>query len=212
MSMRILDYLGPVAHARATLADEPVLWAAFSSGHHFDVRGVGVDGKPRRGLGVRAATGLLDAMGEGPDQASNVPADVVVFGDGQCEALRLTQDRLPHEGGPFVWALTPLRMHVAELLTPEKPEHQGFLKTWFPTSTGVPALLRETRPLVDIPASAISGFQPADRKGRAGLRMTLVDGSGVDLFFRATRLGQDTDPDQYARLLALSQGRADQWT
>lgn len=95
-----------------------------------------------------------------------MPADVVVFGDRQGEAPRLTQGRLPHEGGPFVWALTPPRTHVAELLVPEKPE-QGFLKTWFPTSTGVPARLRETRPLLDIPASAISGFQVAECEGRA---------------------------------------------
>lgn len=221
---RISDHVGAATHARALLGGEPLLWAAFSSGHSFDVRGLDPDGKPRANLALRALDTVASGMSEGMDAGSSPSTQVVIFGKKpDCLAAR-HGGRLGDDGervaGPraCLWALTPHRLHVSTRLTAPPPEREGLVKGLVgmgkeigglfaraerPTSDFLPL-----RPAFDVPRAEIARLELVERglKRLPRLRMELVDGSGFEFAFHADRLGLDLERDQYERLLALSLG------
>ena len=222
--MLISPIAGPLVHARAALGGEPVLWAAFGRGVGYDVKGLDADGNIKHGIVSRAAGTLLDAMVNdgyaGNDTVSGATADVVVFsrrGDGAA-VRHITALKAVGQRERDLWVLTPHRLHIAALGVPDPVvEQQGLLKglAGVFTSGGKerkPVEVRPVRPVLDVPRAEIAGISVAERSRRPCLRLDLADGSGFDLLFRGSaRLGADSEPDQYQRLLALSLGRTDPW-
>ncbi|GAA4442874.1 hypothetical protein ACFQV2_39645 [Actinokineospora soli] len=219
--MLISPIAGPLVHARQALGAEPVLWAAFGRRVGYDVKGLDAEGNIKHGLAARAAGTLLDAMVNdgyaGNDGPTGAGADVIVFSRGRDgAAVRHITALRAGERERDLWVLTPHRLHIAALVRPDAPtEDKGLLKGLAGVFSGKERARVEVlpvRPVLDVPRAEIAGLSVATRSRRPCLRVELVDGSGFDLLFRGSaRLGADTEPDQYERLLALSLGRTDPW-
>ncbi|GLZ40652.1 hypothetical protein [Actinokineospora sp. NBRC 105648] len=186
-------------------------------------------------LGKRALDALLDFDSEeGDGGAPDRPTpDVVIVGrDKDALAMRYALRLIGY--GDHLWVLTPNRLHIAireqpPLPAPPPPPPEPAKKSrWGILGDIVEAgvevgkdaaaaltkpidklepspEVRALTPVLDVPRTEIAGFSVAARgfahKRSACLRMQLVDGSGFDLFF-----GAGKEPDQYERLLALTNG------
>jgi hypothetical protein len=225
----ISQQAGPVAHARHALGGEAVLWAAFAAHLVHDRRGLGERAKD---LAVGALDSVVDAIadtGPGMDgpRGPGKP-DVVVWGRGGAAHRIAAALPPPGDTGPYLWALTPHRVHIAQRLDTEAHETTGEggkggaagkaggllrgIAGAFAGQERKPVELRPLRPVLDVPRAQIAGFSPAARGEQACLRMALTDGTGFDLLFLgAARFGADGEADQYERLAALSAGRSDPW-
>lgn len=227
--MPIPPVAGPMTHARQALGDEPVLWAAFASSIKFDVRGLDADGRKKHNVALRVLDSVASATADGPGEGNNSvagagPTCVNVFSPKNGAALRYARTMVPEkeepfngEAGPFLWALTPHRLHIAKRIdqaagTPG-PSLREAVTSVFSSEERRPVAMKPLRPVTDIPRSEIAGFTLARYRRAPCLRMELTDGSGFDLVFRGCAPhGTDGEPDQYERLLALSLGRSDPWT
>ncbi|MFC5290667.1 hypothetical protein ACFPM7_26735 [Actinokineospora guangxiensis] len=229
--MLIAQQAGPLAHARRALGGEPVLWAAFAASLVHDRRGLGERAKD---MAVGALDTVVDAIADsGPGQdGPRGPGkpDVVVWGRGGAAHRIAAALPPPGDTGPYLWALTPHRVHIAQRLDTETPPQDpagaggsggavgkagGLLRGIAGAFAGQerrPVELRALRPVLDIARAQIAGFSPAVRGEQSCLRLALTDGTGFDLLFLGSaRFGADGEADQYERLAALSAGRADPW-
>lgn len=178
----LAEPLGPAAtaHLRVCRPGEPVLWAAYARAHYYDIPGLDEKGQPKKNALVRGVGGLLGGLvdaaigsDEGPDRPP--PADVIVFGPApDCLAHR----HLP-PGPPCrqLWTLTPQRLALHVEGEPVEP------------------MLTES--VFDIPRSEIAGLAPAVRGRVPVLRLSLVDGSGLDFLVAMT----DREEVEYAAAL-----------
>lgn len=234
------EIIGPVIHARlfACRPGEPLLWAAFTRRHYFDVPGLSASGVPKEGALKRAAFGAVDVLTSydrtsfdpGPDRPP--PPDVVVHGPRPgCAAEELmrpfVRDKLvPGEGLPrHLWAMTPVRLTLlgpAPAVPVEADEPTTMLGRTAKFGKGLiaagkevadivaskPADKRATAeldrlvPVFDIPRERIAGFGLAERKDTPCVRLSFVDGSGLDFVFGGV------DREVCERMLALTHGGA----
>jgi hypothetical protein len=193
----LADPIGPATVAAALVhqpGEGPLLWAAYTTVHSFDVPGV-------------AATG-------------DETPDLVVWGpDRNCLAYRYVRD-IP-AGGRRLWTFTPQRLALHTEVTPvaePDPEPQGG-SLLAKAASGLakfgrelaekvaegrlrfganvedePVALPTLEPVAEIPRSRIAGFEVAHRGSTPVLRLRLVDRSGVDFLVGMT----DRDECEYA--------------
>jgi hypothetical protein len=216
----LAEPLGPAATAslRVCRPGESVLWAAYARAHYYDIPGLDEKGQPKKNLLVRGVGGvlggLLDAAAgsdQGPDRPP--PPDVVVFGPApDCLAHRylppgpprrqlwtLTPQRLalhveaiaPEPGGSFLTKAARLGRDLAKIVTDNRQSFGANVE-------GEPVAPMVTEPVRDIPRSEIAGLTPALRGKIPVLRLSLVDGSGLDFLVAMT----DREEVEYAAALA----------
>jgi len=216
----LAEPLGPAATAslRVCRPGEPVLWAAYARAHYYDIPGLDEKGQPKKNLLARGVSGvlggLLDAAAgsdEGPDRPP--PPDVVVFGSTpDCLAQRylppgpprrqlwtLTPRRLalhnetvaPEPGGSFLTKAARLGRDLAKIVTDNRQRFGANVE-------GEPISPIMTEPVRDIPRSEITGLAPAQRGKVPVLRLSLIDGSGLDFLVTMT----DREEVEYAAALA----------
>ena len=211
----LAEPLGPAAtaHLRVTRPGEPVLWAAYARAHYYDLPGHDEKGQRQKNLLVRGVGGVLGGLvdaaigsDEGPDRPP--PADVIVFGPGpDCLAYRYLPPG-PHRRQ--LWTLTPQRLALHVETVPPDPGGSLLTKaarfgrdiakivtdnrqSFGANTEGEPVSPMLTEPVFDVPRSEIAGIAPGPR----GLRVTLVDGSGLDFLLAMT----DREEIEYAAAL-----------
>lgn len=173
------------------------------------------------------AGGVVDAMvgSNGGDGSNPLPPQVIVRGE-QGGLAHAAVRELPTSGSPSrLWVLTGERLLVLKQYLPPEPEKagksfmskaigfgKGVVKTGkeiteiFTKMTyggqnpeGVPIATHEMVPCAEISREKIAGFAVTERGKKVPcLRMSLVDGSGMDFLF-----GCD-DPAQFAWLHSLT--------
>ncbi|SFW50912.1 hypothetical protein [Amycolatopsis australiensis] len=223
--MNLSDPLGAATQARPYLRPgEQLRWAAYGRGFAFDVRGLTPDGQPAKGLLRKIGSGAAEFVAEaisdndsGPDRPP--PPQVVAFG-GRAGVLAHEFLRGIPVSAPIrrLWVLTPLRLLVLDERVPVAPPEpeKSFLgkaigfgrdvaailtdrtKTYGDNREGEPIALRDFVPVAELPRDRIARVDVAERGRKPVLRMSLVDGSGVDFRF-------DAD-DHFDWLLARTNG------
>lgn len=140
----LAEPLGAATVAQAQVhrpGEGPLMWAAYTRVHYFDIPGLNPDGTPRPGALARGAGRVGDVLGEvvsgalgseeGPDRPP--PADLVVWGAApDCLAHRYVR-HVPavSTGLRRLWTLTPQRLALHTETAPaapvEEPAAGGFL-------------------------------------------------------------------------------------
>jgi hypothetical protein len=216
----VIDFsrpVGPATYARQHLRpNERLLWAAYGTRLHYDVRGLDAQGNPDRSVLAKIGSGVGGALlevisptDEGGDRPD--PPQLVVFGDRQPDFLR----GLPTRPATSlrVWALTSERFTVVDELLPVRTEPEpapdpdrsllaraiGFGKTVLEVGKDLAQSFAEgtrtygtnragepvaTRVCAELARPGIAGLAVARHgsllRGRPCLRMSLVDGAGID--------------------------------
>ncbi|MEV4595993.1 hypothetical protein AB0K15_01155 [Amycolatopsis sp. NPDC049253] len=176
------------------------------------------------------AGGAVDAALSSEDSGSGgsvapEPA-VVVFGD----HTGMAAEGLVRGSRASLWALTSARLVLLRVVVAPEPAEEpeksllgkamGFgrgmakfgkdvaeivtdrRKTYGANREGEPVALREFEVAASLPREQIAGFAVASRDRKPGLRMSLVDGSGLDLRFGVA------EPEAFDWLLARTNGAA----
>jgi hypothetical protein len=203
--------LGPAAVARPRLApEERLLWAAYSDMYLYDVRGHDELGARKRGLVSRSlrATGsaaggvLIETLLLTDDSPGKPkPPDLLVIGD---RKEGMAHDLVSAHGEPkkyqdWLWAMTS---HRLVLLGPEPVAGQeswgklvlGLGKGVVEVFTGSGKEKGDQPPfpvpprdvLGEVPRARIASATAADRGRRPCLRVSFVDGSGLEFFFQVS--------------------------
>lgn len=215
------DPVGAATHAhRHVRPDERLLWATHGRVLNYDVRGLTPLGKPKPSVLSKVGEGVLDAIFDGDDGSDSRPnPHVVAFGRHPPHFLA----GLPAEYSfTRVWALTTQRLMVLQEVQQQpdpKPEGGSFLtkavrfgkevaeifadrtKTYGRHKEGEPVTVFETKVRAEVHRSAITGFEVARRDRRPCLRMSLVDGTGLDF-----RLDGRQEPEVFTWMLTLTNG------
>ncbi|GAB3138845.1 hypothetical protein GCM10027258_16760 [Amycolatopsis stemonae] len=223
--MKLSDPLGAATQARPYLRPgEALRWAAYGRVVTFDVRGLTPEGQPATGLLRRIGSGAAEFLSEAisdSDSGPDRPPDpqVIAFGDRAGMLAHEFLRELPARAAVRrLWVLTPHRLAVLDERVPAPaPEPaKSFLgkavgfgrdvaailtdrtKTYGDNREGEPIALREFQVVAELPGDRIAGAEIAKRGRKPVLRMSLVDGSGVDFRF-------DAD-DHFDWLLARTNG------
>lgn len=220
----MIDFSDPVGAAtyarRHVRPDERLLWATHGRVLNYDVRGLTPLGKPAPSMLSKVSEGVLDAIFDGDDSSDSRPnPHVVGFGRHAPEFLTGLKAEYSFTR---VWALTTQRLMVVEEVRPDPgPEPEGGslfskavrfgkdvaeifadrTKTFGRHKEGEPVTVHDTAVRAEVHRSAIAGFEVAKRGRRPCLRMSLVDGTGLDL-----RLDGRQEPEVFAWMLALTNG------
>jgi hypothetical protein len=222
----VIDFSDPVGAAtyarRHVRPGERLLWATHGRTLNYDVRGLTPLGKPKPGVLAKVGGGVLDAVLDGDDGSDARPdPHVVAFGRHVPEFLTGMTAEYPFTR---VWALTTDRLVVLEEVRPAPEPGAGagggsFLsravrfgkdvadvfadrtKTYGRHKEGQPVPVHDTAVRAEVHRPAIAGFEVARRDRRPCLRMSLVDGTGVDF-----RLDRWQEPAVFDRMLALTNG------
>jgi hypothetical protein len=220
----VIDFSDPVGAAtyarRHVRPDERLLWATHGRVLNYDVRGLTPLGKPAPSVLSKVGEGVLDAIFDGDDSSDSRPnPHGVGFGR---HAPRFLTGMNAENSFTRVWALTTQRLMVIEEVRPHpRPEAEGrsFLskavrfgkdvaeifadrtKTFGRHKEGEPVTVHDTEVRAEVHRSGIAGFEVAKRGRRPCLRMSLVDGTGLDF-----RLDGRHEPEVFAWMLALTNG------
>ncbi|QRP45844.1 hypothetical protein [Amycolatopsis sp. FDAARGOS 1241] len=176
------------------------------------------------------AGGVVDAALSDEDSGSSgttqAPPAVVVFGD----RTGLLAESLVRGSGTALWVLTTARLVLLRVVVPPEPVEEpeksllgkavGFgrglakfgkdvaeliadrSKTFGENREGEPVARKDFEVAAELPRAQITGFAVARRGRKPGLRVSLVDGSGLDLRFGAE------EPEAFEWLLARTNGLA----
>ncbi|HEX7303355.1 hypothetical protein [Lentzea sp.] len=204
--MIFAEPLGPghVARQRICRAGESLVWATYRRTFHYAVDGLDRLGAPSRSLLTRGVSAVgrgagslaLTALGGGGDTADDKApaADHVVFGRSSGSLAPSAMARFtPGARVERLWALTSDRLVVAERAAAPAPasEEKSFLGKAIGFGREVGKILADHRRRygehvegepVDVPDFEVVLEFPRDRIASAEPgRVTLVDGSGVEL-------------------------------
>ncbi|MTD57783.1 hypothetical protein [Amycolatopsis pithecellobii] len=223
--MSLEDPVGAASIARTQLAaDERLLWAAAGKGaYYYDIEKLDPLGEKKKGLlsrSLRAAgnvagdfafEAVLGGSDSGPDKPP--PADVLVFGEHKAG---IAHETVVAHGEPgkrlsWIWALTAHRLLILGL--PPEREPEGFARSLFTFGKDVAKILTDTKRnygehvegksvviperkiIAEVPQSRIASVAPAQRRRKPCLRLSFVDGSGIDFLF------QVDDPAVFERMV-----------
>lgn len=151
---------------------------------------------------------VTEALGGGDDSGPDRPPapQVVAFGDRAGVLAHEFLREIPVQAAiRRLWVLTPRRLLVLDepVPAPEPSPEKSFLgkaigfgrdvatiftdrtKTYGGNREGEPIALREFGPVAELPRDRIAGVAVAERDRKPVLRMSLVDGSGLDFRFDA---------------------------
>ncbi|CAL9406953.1 hypothetical protein SUDANB95_01571 [Actinosynnema sp. ALI-1.44] len=176
-------------------------------------RGARALGRGVGGFAVEFVGSVVFGPSEGDSGNNNKPvADHVVFGPGPgCLAHRAVPAiGTPGQRHGSVWTLTAQRLVVSRVVAPKtgpEPEKSLLGKTmsfgksvvdfgvdvakivagsyhdYGPNTSGEPVVVPEMAVVHEFPRGQIGGVGPSERKGKPCLRVSFVDGSGVDFVF-----------------------------
>ncbi|GHF59197.1 hypothetical protein FHX82_000421 [Amycolatopsis bartoniae] len=211
MSYRFSDPVGAATTARLQLPpDEQLLWAAYNRfAYYYDVDGLDPLGERKKNAvlrGLRAVGGVAgdfasEMLGE-TDSSSNTPPPAGVFIVG-ARKEGLATDVLAALGEPgknleCLWALTARRLVLFG--RPPTPEPVSLGKTLFGVGKGLaravtgnsrktygahtegqPVVIEQREVVAEVPRARIAGVAPAQRRRKPCLRLSFVDGSGLEL-------------------------------
>ncbi|GAA5171185.1 hypothetical protein [Amycolatopsis dongchuanensis] len=215
MSYRFSDRVGAATTARMQLPpDEQLLWAAYNRfAYYYDVDGLDPLGEPKKNAvlrGLRAVGGVAgdfasEMLGE-TDSSSNSRPLAGAFVTGQRKE-GLATDLLTALGKPGVnieclWALTARRLVLFGRPVTSEPESLGKVlfgvgkglaravtgnsrKTYGPHREGQPVVIERREIVAEVPRARIAGVAAAQRRRKPCLRMSFVDGSGLELLLPA---------------------------
>lgn len=210
--MKLSDPLGAATQARPYLRPgETLLWAAYGRVVNFDVRGLTPEGQPAKGLLRKVGSGAAEFLAEAisdSDSGPDRPPDpqVIAFGDRAGVLAHEFLREIPAQAAiRRLWMLTPQRLVVLDESVPAAAPDpaKSFLgkaigfgrdvaailtdrtKTYGDNREGEPIALREFRAVTELSAERVARVDVAKRGRKPVLRMSLVDGSGLDFRFDA---------------------------